>query len=149
MGYYIIDNRFKLDYDSVNNSLFWNKQEKMITDLFYYDDELIKSFEIAQFPNKVSDKVINIERMKMLREIKRLFDAQSTNYKIVISPIYNQIKINPDDLQFLYNVFGEKNVFDFSGVNQWANDYHIYYDSSHYRVSVANDIMRIIYSDSK
>ena len=147
MGNFIINNKTNMDYDLTNNELFWNKQEQMIAEGTYYTPGRIKGFDNAQFPDKVSDVVLNNERMEMLKEIKSIFDAQMTDYKIVISPLYNQIKINPKDLWFLYDVFGQDRVFDFSGVNKWTEDYHNYYETSHYRSCVANEIMKIIYSE--
>ena len=68
----------------------------------YYDDERIKEFDNVQFPGKVSEIVLNNERMDMLREIKSIFVAQKTDYRIVISPIYDQVKINPEDLSIFH-----------------------------------------------
>lgn len=142
---YLINKSLYPDYDLVSNDEYRNKQENLIKAGDYYDSERIKAFEKAQSPGKVSEVVLNDERIEMLKEIKSIFDAQMTDYKIVISPTYNQIRINPDDLLFLYDVFGQNNVYDFSGANQWNNDYHNFYETEHYRPCVANEIMQIIY----
>ena len=131
--------------DLIKNPDKANKEE-MIKRGEYYDEEHIKVFEGKQFPDSVAKVVINEERAEMLKAIKEVFNQQNTNYKIVISPLYNQIKLNPIDLQTLYDVFGKENVFDFSGVNQWSVDYHNYYEDSHYRPCVANEIMKIMYN---
>ena len=145
MGSFIINNKTNLDYDLTNNELFWDKQEQMIAEGNYYTAERVKVFDDAQFPGKVSEIALNNERIEMLREIKNIFDAQRTDYRIVISPIFDQIKINPSDLQCLNDIFGQNYVFDFSGVNKWTADYHNYYENSHYRTCVANEIMQIVY----
>lgn len=146
MGFFIINNELKGDYDAIYNETFWDKYEKLIEAGEYYNNERIRGFDNAQFPGKVSEIVLNDERMDMLREIKNIFVAQKTDYKIVISPIYDQVKINPEDLKFLIDLFGQNNVYDFSGPNRWNADFHNYYETSHYRSCVANEIMQIVYS---
>ena len=44
-----------------------------------------------------------------------------------------------------YFLEGKQNVFDFSGINFITNDYHNYYENSHYRPHVADYIMKEIY----
>lgn len=145
---YFIDPSWKRGYDSINNELNWDKHEASISEGTYYSTERIKRFENAQFPGKVSDCVLNDERKELLREIKNIFYKQNTDYRIIISPIYDQIKINPEDLLFLYDVFGQENVFDFSGISKWSLDYQNYYETSHYRSCVANEILKIVYADT-
>lgn len=147
MGFYINNPKKAMDYNPINNELYWDKQEESIENGLYYNDAKIKEFENAQFPGKVSESVLDDERKNMLREIKSVFELQKTNYRIIISPIFDQIKINPDDLQFLTDLFGRDYVFDFSGPNQWNADFHNYYETSHYRPCVANEIMKIVYSN--
>lgn len=142
----LINPNWKLGYNPINNELIWEKQEESIEKGTYYDANRIRIIEQGQFPEKVAKPGINKERMDMIRKMKAIFDAQMTNYRIVIGPSHNQVRINPDDLQFLYDVFGQEYVFDFSGINRWIFDYHNYYDAGHYRSCVANEIMQIVYS---
>ena len=93
--------------------------------------------------------ITNETQLKMLAHIKQIFDSHHTNFKIVISPLYRQLKMNPADLQFLRSLFGTENVFDFSGVNGFTNDYRNYYETSHYRPNVADSIMKIVYAKDK
>ena len=72
-----------------------------------------------------------------------------TNYRIIISPLYNQIKLNNQDLDYLKQLFGKDNVFDFSGINKFTKDYNNYYESSHYRPHIAREIMQLIYHDEQ
>ena len=145
-SYFIKPNR-RMGYDPINNELFWEQQEESIEKGTYYDSIMIKHFDYRQSHGKVVEPAINDERMEMLKEIKSIFNAQKTDYKIVISPLYAQKKLNPIDLQILYDIFDQNNVFDFSGVNKWTSDYHNYYEISHYRSCVANEIMQIVYSE--
>ena len=144
---YLTDPKRSMGYNPANNELDTDKTEEKISNGIYYNAETIKGFKNAQFPGKVSNFALNQERKEMLREIKSIFDTQKTDYRIVISPLYDQVKTNPADLQYLYDVFGEDFVFDFSGPNKWNSDYHNYYEPSHYRPCVANELMRIVYTN--
>ena len=81
----------------------------------------------------------------MLTEISRLLHLHHTQYKVVISPLYDQIKFNPSDLQVLQEIFGRQNVYDFSGSNAITSDYHNYYEESHFRPVIAQRLMDSIY----
>lgn len=145
MGWYFNNPKGRMGYNPINNELNWNKQEESIAKGLYYNDERMKMFENAQFPGKIAGNALDDERKGMFREIKTVFELQKTNYRIIISPGFDQIKINPDDLQFLTDLFGKDNVYDFSGPNRWNADFHNYYETSHYRPCVANEIMSIVY----
>ena len=80
----------------------------------------------------------------MLKEIKRLLLKNKTKFKVVLSPLYEQTKFNPHDLQILKYVFG-KNLYDFTGKNRFTDKITNYYESSHFRPSVGDSIMKIIY----
>lgn len=92
-----------------------------------------------------SDQIIKEEQKELLIRIKAILDAKNTKYRIVISPLYNQIKLNKDDTKYLRKIFGEQNVFDFSGINSFTSDYRNYYEPSHYRPVVCDSIFSIIY----
>src|SRR5688572_15798010 len=47
---------------------------------------------------KYSPPTINEEQIKLLEEMKAIFNKQGTNYKIVISPLYTQAKFNDEDV---------------------------------------------------
>ena len=68
-----------------------------------------------------------------------------TNFKIVISPLYDQRKLNPQDLSRLNEIFGPGHIYDFSGKNSFTGDYHNYYETSHYRLPVTDSIISMIY----
>jgi hypothetical protein len=89
---------------------------------------------------------INEGHILMLKEIKEIFVNDSTNYRIVITPLYNQINFNNNDLEILQTIFGERNVFDFSGVNEYTEKVSNYYDDTHFKVYVGEDLFRIIYT---
>ncbi len=81
----------------------------------------------------------------MLNEIIDVFRKQKTEYKIIISPAYDQLKLAPQDKIQLENIFGKENVYDFAGINPITNNYRNYYEHSHYRPHVTKHILSEIY----
>ena len=122
--------------------------ENRIKEGRYYDVAHTKVFENAQSPNIFSPEVLDDEKITYLNEIKKIFEKHHTSYKIIISPLYDQMKLKRATYMTLCDIFGKQNVYDFSGVNKWNRDYHNYYETSHYRPKVAAEILEIIYSES-
>lgn len=89
---------------------------------------------------------IGTKQKKMLSEIADIFKRNNTNYKVILSPDYDQKLYAPEDIEFLRHTFGD-NLYDFSGRNKITQDYHNYFDLLHYSSEVASEIMRIIYLD--
>ena len=87
---------------------------------------------------------INSKQKFMLSEINRILKKHRTNYKVILSPLYEQIKWNPEDMNILKDCFGE-NLYDFSGKNKFSEDKINFYESSHYRPLVGDSIMAEIY----
>jgi hypothetical protein len=80
-------------------------------------------------------------------EIANVFKEHNTNYKIVISPLYDQMRLDSLSLNRIDYIFGPENVYDFSGINRFTEPVYNYYESSHYRPHVAKQILEIIYSE--
>lgn len=129
----------------VTNELKYSTQDSLILAGKYYTPEFVKIFENAQFPDSISPISLNDERKELLSAVNDMLVQNNANFKIVITTGYNQIHMNPSDLAFLKETFGEKNVFDFSGPNKWNVDYHNYYETNHYRPHVANEVLQLIY----
>jgi hypothetical protein len=106
----------------------------------FYPRESIPSYS----PVSIQD-----QQKIMLSEIENIFQKWNTDYKIIFSPIYDQLKLNKQDLIYLENLFGKQNVFDFSGINEITNDYTNYYEWSHYRPHAAREILLILYETSE
>jgi hypothetical protein len=104
---------------------------------FYPRDELKKSYNPA---------VIKEVQLQYLKEIRKILAANRTNYKIVISPNYDQKYLDRSDLAKLNEIFGAEHVYDYSGINDITRDFHNYYETSHFRPSVARRIMDEVYA---
>ncbi|MCC6400502.1 MAG: hypothetical protein IT227_07045 [Flavobacteriales bacterium] len=86
------------------------------------------------------------EHVHALREVRGAFDRDGTRYAIVISPLYDQKRIDAKDLAVLRAIFGAEHVFDHSGVNEYTSDVHNYFESSHFRPSVGRRILEEIHA---
>lgn len=137
--------KYHKSVNPVTNEIKYSDQDSLIQIGEYYTPEFVKIFNNVQYPDSISPISLNDERKELLSSMNDILKMHNTNFKIIISPSFDQIHINPNDLEFLKVTFGNENVFDFSGPNKWNADYHNYYETTHYRPNVAYDIMQIIY----
>ena len=82
---------------------------------------------------------------RLLEEMRMIFSKHKTDFRIVISPLWDQQPLDSSDLATVVAIFGKGRVFDFSGVNRLTNDIHNYYESSHFRPHVGREIIGEIY----
>ena len=141
----ITDNLIRLN--NISNELREAKNDKQIKDnqkLFYknINNCFYKRDSIQLF----SPKVIEKEQKKLLRNMRLILKENKTNFKLIISPLYDQKKLNTDDLNYLKYLFGPENVCDFSGINEITNDYKNYYENSHYLPKVCDTILKKVYN---
>lgn len=111
----------------------------------FYNSSRMPIFKRKSSLNKITPQVIKNSQKILLENINTIFKQNNTNFRIVISPLYDQKMLNPNDLEVLNSIFGKQNVFDFSGKNWITDNYMNYYESSHYRPHIADTIMSIIY----
>ncbi|MBN1968745.1 MAG: hypothetical protein JW870_05215 [Candidatus Delongbacteria bacterium] len=141
----VLDER-KHTFDLISNGLnLFSPINEIKNDSVNYYNEREKVFEQNRQPIE-SKAQINIDHVKMLKEIKQIFKEDSTNYRIIISPLYNQVSFNNKDLEILKTIFGEEFVFDFSGVNEITSDKSNYYDITHFKRYVGEKLLNIVYS---
>ncbi len=132
--------------DTVTNQLTWTSSDNRIEEdsIGYYANA--KSFFYARSGETV-DKMQKIRgiRLSMLQEIGDILKKNNTHYKVIISPIYDQVKFSDEDRKVLKEIFGE-NLYDFSGKNAFTDSPGNYYrDAYHYRPMVGDSILKIIY----
>lgn len=139
-----IENR-KIIIDTLTNELNIIDRENEITQnpTGYY----AKRKEL--FYTRIGEKTDSISRINkkhkfMLKEVRRILEKNNANYKIVLSPLYEQVKFNPVDLLVLESEFGD-NLCDFSGKNSFTDNKMNYYETSHFRPNVGDSIFKIIY----
>ena len=165
IGYNLIYRLTGNYYDFMGHHLSKSKKSHTFNnftgDIWYAYDQDIKSDSLSYYSNMISKGVfynrdiidsaqpsINKSQMKLLNEISEIVKNNNINLKIVVSPLYNQIKFHDSDISILKNLFGKHNIFDFSGINELTKNISNYYESSHYKPCVANKIMDSIYSNT-
>ncbi len=131
--------------ESYTNDVYYTKWDKMLEkdSVEYY---VYQSVDFYDRKAEESEEVIKEKQLEMLKEIKRILDKDKASVKIVISPMYNQKKINKADLRILTGLFGNNSVFDYSGKNDITEPMGNYYNFEHYKAFIANKIMSEIYS---
>lgn len=135
---------YTLDYNAKANEFLPTFAETQITNKTYYTPQKMQCF----YKRDTTIQPVNVlrpENIAILNQICDILKRNKTNYKIVISPLYNQIPLHTEDLTILQKHFGSKNIFNFSGKNRITEDYRNYYEQSHYRQKVASQILQIIY----
>lgn len=85
-----------------------------------------------------SQPLIRGSFVEQLKHIKAVFDRNGTDYRILITPgyCYTSPRISPEDALLLKTVFGDENVFNFSGKNSLSSDYNNFSDSGHFGLYV-------------
>ena len=139
--------------DAVTNDAI-NPRERMIRDEgeAYWENHK-KEFVKARDCNYRNGEYREGERFlwetqtELLKEIDQICRKHNTSVKIIISPDYNQISINPSDVEILKDIFGYENVFDFSGINEYTNDIHNYYEKGHYRPILGARLLQKVYAN--
>ncbi len=137
------------------NAISYDKKTNAIQEVSNKETEINKN-PIAYYANKkdefykrYGERTDSVQRIDaggiyMFNEIARILKEHNTNYKVVLSPLYEQIKYSKPDINNLKSIFGS-NLYDFSGKNSFTNSKYNYYESSHYRKTVGDSILNIIY----
>lgn len=144
----VIDNNPVAVYQQASNEeRWWFNNEALIAknkDSFYA--QRMNVFYKRSATQQYDTPIIKNAQKEMLINIKRMLDAGSSSYRIVISPLFDQKKLDTTDLALLISIFGKDKVFDFSGINEMTSSIYNYYEQSHYRPHIATQIMDSIYS---
>ena len=92
--------------------------------------------------------LIDDSMRKVLDHIHEVFVRQNTDYKIVITPGYcfKYPPISSEDLAILQSVFGEENVYDFSGRLDITSDYNGFSDANHFGLNIGWRMIEEIYN---
>lgn len=129
------------------NETSWPEKEDAIANGSYYQGKVMEYFKVRPDTLSFTQQCIWGEQKRLLDDIASLLLSCKANYKVIISPAYDQLQLNRDDYQVLCSYFGTDNVYDFSGKNDITEHYHNYYDISHYRPHIAAAILDSLYKD--
>lgn len=140
-----IENR-KIYYDTITNEMKDIEQEKEVLQkpTLYYENRKQWFYERRGEQIDTAHK-IDSKHLCMLKEIRRILEKNGTNYRVIISPLYEQIKFSPHDLNILETVFGN-HLYNFSGKNKFSDSKINFYEPSHYRPIVGDSILNVIYN---
>jgi hypothetical protein len=126
-----------------NDRLFVGQEEAIRRDPQSYYESQREAFDDQEKRAGAMDpQRIDRRQEEMLWEIRRIFDEKQTQYKIVISPLWNKLYMHSDDRHLLETIFGQENVFNYSGPNRFTVERNNYYEISHYRPPVARAILK-------
>jgi len=141
--------------DPVTNDAINPREEMIQREGEAYWESHKKEFQKTRDPNYRNGKYRKGEpflwqaQIELLEEISQICQKHNTSVKIIISPDYSQISINPADVEILKRFFGDTNVFDVSGINEYTNDIHNYYERGHYRPILGTKLLKRIYQEDK
>lgn len=144
-NYFISTKHFSSETQETGD--LWYGHDKSIAydeDAYYIELDKRGTFDLGEI--LVMNKAITVEEEKLLKSISDILVKNNTNYKIIVSPLYNKIPLDENRVDILYKYFGKENVYDYSGLNEITENKYNYYESSHYRPKVANFIMKEIYA---
>ena len=127
-----------------------NPRERLIDEQqeAYWSDRP-KEFPPRPAQEVVAAPVIGDEQAQLLRQIAALLHRHRTKVRLIISPDYDQRKLNPADKAALDHFFGRGVVFDFSGINAYTADYHNYYERGHYRPILGERLLQAVYEEDE
>lgn len=134
-----------LKYDTVTNQFTWlTKDIPLKTDSAKYYAERKDIFYARKTESIDSVNRINVRYFSMLKSIKQILQKNHTQYKVVVSPLYEQCRLAGNDQKILRGLFGS-NLFDLAGKNKFSDPAGNFYETSHYRPHVGDQIMALIY----
>lgn len=119
-----LEDRIKSEPDYYDSPIFYTVKDTLIVSPFFQVDK---------------------QHEKTLHKIKQILLKHKTNYKVVINPLYTQVRFNPKDMEIIQDVFGSDHVYNFAGRNKFTVSKYNYYEESHFRPLVGDSIMNIIY----
>lgn len=89
-------------------------------------------------------RITDQDRERLIK-IRSIFQKHKTDFRIVLSPLYEQVQYNDQDLLLLNELFPGR-VYDFSGFNKYTEYKQNYYETSHFRPIVGDAILEEIYA---
>jgi hypothetical protein len=135
--------------NSVTNDLYLDDQESaIVNDSLSFYEKYKYSFYVRPGNELICKEQIGQEDILQLTRIADILKKHKTNFKIIIGPLYDQKKFNSVDLRKLTSIFGNENVFDYSGINAITANKFNYLENSHYRYSAGRRIMQEIYHNT-
>ena len=141
----IVKPNYTIGFDTISND--WNIKNKENWNKIPAQDSTLNKAKFKERPaiEKMMPKVITADNKIIMNKIASILKAKKTNYKVIITPSYDQLKINNEDFKILQQVFGVENVYNFSGKNELTEDKYNFMDINHFDLVVGRKILMEIY----
>ena len=141
----ISESKYPWIVDSINCDINYGMELEIKEDSVGYYNKM-KMLNVFSESRKRKQKVDTLSNLtfEILKEISKIFKENKTDFKIIISPLYNQVPLKKEYLNKMEQIFKKTNVYDFSGVNSITSSFGNYYEQSHYRPHVARLILKEI-----
>lgn len=130
---------------STNEYFYFEYDTEILKDSVKYYERKRKNFYSRDTAQQFYLPLIAKEQRALLEQMKELLVRNKGNYKIILTPMYDQKKYNAADVALLTEIFGSEHLVDLSGINKLTQDPGYYYDADHLRPIMANRILKEIY----
>lgn len=148
MSNMIATSKYPYQMDSITGDLYYGQDQEIQEDsIGYYNAKIAKGIFYKRPIGEMPPLKFSLEEEKQLESIKNIFQKHKTKFKIVISPKYDQIAIDENQLAHLIRLFGKQHVYNFSGKNKWTEPLGNFYENRHFRPHVAKSLLFEIYSE--
>lgn len=145
-------NNFGTVQDSINNSAFNPREVEIAKEGVKYWEIRSKEFINRKEPKfrngeyQEKEPVIFDNQIGELQKIASILKEHHTKFRLIITPDFEQVSFNKKDLLVLNSIFGEDNIFDFSGINEYTADKYNYYEKSHFRPILGDRLLDVMYN---
>lgn len=113
-------------------------------------DEAIKKDSLQFYQDNAADfhprspseskQLLKEDAIKLLESIRAILKKHGTEYHIFVTPNYDQVAINQQDLDYLNKLFPNE-VSNWSGVNAVTQEIGNYYEHKHFKPFIARSMM--------
>jgi len=141
----IVPPDFKGLFNFTNGDIIYPSEALIQADSSTYYQGLIDRGEFFSRPAPKKEHPVTETEVTQLMKIRAVFDRHKTDYKIIVSPIYDQVSLGAHHLRLLVEIFGETRVYNFSGKNPLTEPIGNFSENIHYRPHVGTQILEQIY----
>ena len=136
-------------YDKATGDIYYTEYDSLLQlsedDYYMRKKEIFYYRDTALVKQKVKD-VLTEHTHSYLVEIKKLFDKHHTDYRIIITPNYDQIALSVGDYDTIQKIFGAQYIINHSGINAVTSNPRNFYEAKHFRPYIADSLMKEVYS---
>jgi len=141
-------------FDSVRNDIYFFTRDTALQnhpDAYYTKkglstEPVFFAPENLEFDLKLGKGHID-ESLIHFKEIKALLDKHQSHYKVILSPLYDRTTLHPNDINKIKEILRADHFYDYSGKNEITENKRNYYEFSHFKPEIGNQILEEIYQE--